>query len=127
MQAAMQTRRDSIPRALAVGFATTTLMWLCSYAAILQPGSLAGDLIFILTLVILVLGGGFAAALDRGCTDAGRAMRRGIEVGLVSAVINLLLVVQQGSVEIDSSNLVHKNFGRYDSLITYDVLLDSAV
>ncbi len=92
MQAAMQTRRDSIPRALAVGFATTTLMWLCSYAAILQPGSLAGDLIFILTLVILVIGGGFAAALDRGCTNAGRAMRRGIEVGLISAVINLLLV-----------------------------------
>ena len=92
MQAVMQTRSDSIPRALAVGFGTTTLMWLCSYAAILQPGSLAGDLIFLLTLVVLVIGGGVAASMDKACTGAGRATRRGIEVGFISAVINLLLV-----------------------------------
>ena len=40
---------ESIPRALAIAFATTTIMWLLSYVAMLQPGTVIQELIFIVT------------------------------------------------------------------------------
>ncbi|MEE2719969.1 MAG: COX15/CtaA family protein [Planctomycetota bacterium] len=78
-------------RTLAIGLGTTALMWLLSYLAMLQPGEFVGEAIFILTLVLLVLGGAVATMVD-GSPRWSRSLRLGIEIGLVSACINLMLV-----------------------------------
>ncbi|MDG2292787.1 MAG: COX15/CtaA family protein [Phycisphaerales bacterium] len=82
----------STSRALAVAFATTTAMWLLSYVAMLQPGSLAGEAIFIVTLLVLCAGAALGAILDTQCHSISRAVRRGLEIGFISACINLMLV-----------------------------------
>ena len=79
-------------RALAIAFATTTAMWLLSYVAMLQPGSLAGDVIFGVTMLVLCAGSALAAIVDVKCHSITRAVRRGAEVGLISACINLMLI-----------------------------------
>jgi cytochrome c oxidase assembly protein subunit 15 len=82
----------SVPRALAIAFATTTVMWLLSYVAMLQPGTIIGEIIFIITLLVLLVGSALGAAMDPGCSTPARAVRRGCEVGLISACINLMLI-----------------------------------
>ena len=86
------TSIGSIPRALAIAFATTTIMWLLSYVAMLQPGTVIGELIFIVTLLVLLAGSAIGAAMDPACASPGRAVRRGCEIGLISACINLMLI-----------------------------------
>ena len=86
------TNADSVPRALTIAFATTTVMWLLSYVAMLQPGTVAGEIIFIITLLVLVGGSSLGAAMDVDCSTPARAVRRGCEVGVISACINLMLI-----------------------------------
>ena len=78
-------------RSLAIGLGTTALMWLLSYIAMLQPGEFIGEGIFVLTLMLLVIGGALAALVD-GCRTWSRSLRRGVEIGVISACINLMLV-----------------------------------
>jgi cytochrome c oxidase assembly protein subunit 15 len=73
------------PMNLALGFAATVAMWTLSYVAMLQPGQVAGELLFA-GGVACVLAGGFAA----GRFAPGEAS--GLRVGLVSATINLLVI-----------------------------------
>ena len=66
-------------------------MWLLSYVALLQPGEIIGEAIFVLTLLLLVAGGAVAAMADASGVWP-TSLRRGVEIGLVSACINLMLV-----------------------------------
>ena len=66
-------------RALAIAFATTTAMWLLSYVAMLQPGSLAGEVIFGVTILVLCAGSALAAIVDVECHSISRAVRRGAD------------------------------------------------
>jgi cytochrome c oxidase assembly protein subunit 15 len=86
------TVNGSVSRALAIAFATTTVIWLLSYAAMLQPGSLAGEVIFGLTVLVLVAGSALGAIVDTDGHALSRAARRGLEIGLISAFVNLMLV-----------------------------------
>ncbi|MAB84202.1 MAG: hypothetical protein CMJ24_12330 [Phycisphaerae bacterium] len=86
------TASVAIARALAIGFGATAVMWVLSYVALLQPGGFVGEAIFVLTLLVLMAGGMVAAMAGAPPADVGRALRRGIEVGCISACINLLLI-----------------------------------
>ncbi len=79
-------------RILAAGFGATTLMWLASYLAILVPGGLAGEFLFGLAILALIGGGVVAARRDEGIPGDEARLGRGVLVGVVSAVLNLLLV-----------------------------------
>ena len=83
-------RSALVARALSIGLGTTALMWVLSYIAMLQPGEFIGEAIFGLTLLVLVAGGAVAAIADP--SGSRRSVLRGIEVGFVSACINLMLV-----------------------------------
>lgn len=87
------TRFGGVSRILAAGFGATTLMWLFSYLAILIPGAIIGEFLFGLAVLSLVGGGLVSGRGDRGLSDSLPAVVRGILVGLVSAVLNLLVVV----------------------------------
>ena len=82
----------AVARALAIGFGATALMWVLSYIAMLQPGGFIGDAIFGITVLVLVFGGLAAAMADVDGHGMARGLRRGVEVGFISACINLLLV-----------------------------------
>jgi len=79
-------------RILAAAFAATTLMWLLSYLAFLVQGSVVGDILFGLAVLGLIGGGAAAGRRDDGMGDAGGGLGRGLLVGLVSAVLNVLVV-----------------------------------
>jgi cytochrome c oxidase assembly protein subunit 15 len=67
-------------------------MWLVSYLAILVPGAVVGEVLFGLAILALVGGGVVAGRRDEGLPgDVGSAVR-GVLVGVVSALLNLLLV-----------------------------------
>jgi cytochrome c oxidase assembly protein subunit 15 len=68
-----------------LGFATTTLMWAVGYMAFMQPGLAVGEIVFAVELLVLCLGGFFAGRLV-GTISAG------VSTGLISAVVNLLVV-----------------------------------
>jgi cytochrome c oxidase assembly protein subunit 15 len=89
--------RGSGCRILAAAFGATTLMWLLSYLAILIPGVIIGEFLFGLAVLSLVGGGLVAGRSDLGLGHAsaqpGPGLVRGVLVGLVSAILNLLVVV----------------------------------
>ena len=70
---------------IGLGFATTTLMWAVGYMAFMQPGLAVGEIVFGAELLVLCLGGFFAGRLV-GTISAG------VRTGLISAVVNLLVV-----------------------------------
>jgi cytochrome c oxidase assembly protein subunit 15 len=80
-------------RILAAGFGATTLMWLFSYLAILIPGAAVGEFLFGLAVLSLVGGGWVAGRGDQGLSTALSPLVRGLLVGFVSAILNLLIVV----------------------------------
>jgi cytochrome c oxidase assembly protein subunit 15 len=73
------------PMNLAIGFAVTVAMWTLSYVAMLQPGLVAGELLFVAALACVFAGGWVAGR--RAPSEAS-----GASVGLVSATINLMVV-----------------------------------
>lgn len=73
------------PINLALGLGTTVAMWALSYLALLQPGQFGGELLFA-AVVLCALAGGCCA----GRYSAFGA--RGVSVGLVSAVFNLMVL-----------------------------------
>ena len=73
------------PMNLAIGFAVTVAMWTLSYIALLQPGFVAGEALFVGALVCVLLGGVVAGRYAPGQAS-------GLSVGLVSATINLMVV-----------------------------------
>lgn len=77
-------------RILTFGFGATTVMWMLCYVAMLQPGQIVGEALFV--MVVLALG---LAGVLVGTTAATgfEAAFRGALVGLVSAIINLLLIL----------------------------------
>ncbi len=78
---------------LALGLASTVAMWTLAYVALLQPGFLAGELLFAGMVLCLVLGGARAARL-RAAAQPGTAATHahGLRVGLVSATVNLMVL-----------------------------------
>lgn len=74
---------------LALGFATTALIWALGYLSIMQPGQALGEILFGLMLVVLFGGGFVAGRFGRG---AGGEATRPAAVGLVSAFANLLVL-----------------------------------
>ena len=73
------------PLNLAIGFAATVAMWALSYVALLQPGQVAGEVLFA-GAIACVLAGGFVAGRFAPGEASGRS------VGLVSATINLMVI-----------------------------------
>jgi hypothetical protein len=51
-------------RTLAIGFGTTTAMWVICYIAMMNPGMIIGEVLFALVLAC-VLAGGFVAGQNR--------------------------------------------------------------
>ncbi len=70
---------------LGFGFATATVMWALGYVAFMQPGLVIGEIVFALELLV-VAAGGFMAGRRLGTISAG------FWTGIVSAVVNLLVV-----------------------------------
>ncbi len=87
-------------RILAAGFGATTLMWLFSYLAILIPGAIVGEVLFGFAVLSLFGGGIVVGRRDAGLGEdqstAGNCLMgsasRGMLAGLVSAILNLLIV-----------------------------------
>lgn len=73
------------PANLALGLATTVAMWTLSYIALMQPGQLAGEVLFAGVLACLFAGGFVAGRFPH-------AGARGAAVGLVSATVNLMVL-----------------------------------
>ncbi|MCH2161178.1 MAG: COX15/CtaA family protein, partial [Phycisphaerales bacterium] len=75
------------PRSLvvALGFATTVVMWAIGYACMTAPGLIVGEVLFLVELLALVAGG-YVAGRMLGTIKAGAW------TGLVSATVNLLIV-----------------------------------
>ena len=86
------------PMNLAIGFAATVAMWTLSYVAMLQPGLVAGELLFVGALACVFAGGWVAGR--RAPADAS-----GTSVGLVSATSNLLVI---GAVLRDEPGGTHR-------------------
>ena len=75
---------------LSLGLAATVAIWALGYIALMQPGLLLGEVIFILMLGCLV-----AAGIVLGRSTARGALASAIDgalVGIVSAIYNLLIV-----------------------------------
>ena len=73
------------PMNLAIGFVVTVAMWTLSYLALLQPGFVAGEALFVGALACVLFGGFLAGRFAPGQAS-------GLSVGLVSATINLMVV-----------------------------------
>jgi len=67
-------------------------MWLFSYLAILVPGAIIGEFLFSLAILSLVGGALVAGRHDHGLNAAAPGVVRGVLVGLVAAVLNLIVV-----------------------------------
>jgi cytochrome c oxidase assembly protein subunit 15 len=87
------SRLGGASRILAAGFGATTLMWLFSYLAILIPSAAVGEFLFGLAILSLVGGGWVAGRGDQGLDAAFPSLVRGVLVGFVSAMLNLLVVI----------------------------------
>ena len=72
-------------RTLAIGLAMTTAMWVFAFIAFMQVGLALGEVLFALTLLVLVIGGGVI-----GFTGGG--WKGGVGAGLICASINMLLI-----------------------------------
>ncbi len=77
------TERKSL--ALGIGFGIATTMWAIGYVAFMQPGLFLGELVFAAELLVLVAGGMWAGRLLG-------SIRSGIGAGLVSGLVNLMIV-----------------------------------
>ena len=69
----------------ALGFGTTVAMWGIGYVCMTSPGLVIGEILFVVELLTLVVGGYFTGRILR-------SIRSGIYVGIVSATVNLLIV-----------------------------------
>lgn len=74
---------------LAVGFGATTAMWLLCYIALMKPGAVIGEVIFVLTLAIIAAGGSIAGRNEAADKPGWLA---GLKVGGVVALLNFLIV-----------------------------------
>src|SRR5688572_6565294 len=76
-------------RTLAIGFATTVAMWAIAYLAMMKPGLVIGEALFIVTLGCIFLGGAIAGRH----TFAGESgWLAGLKVGLTVGFLNFLLI-----------------------------------
>ena len=82
----------SLVRLLTLSFGSAAVMWFFSYLAILQPGSLAGEVLFGCSVLALLGGGVLAGRLAMVGRRLTTGLIQGLLVGLLVAVINLLLV-----------------------------------
>ena len=82
-------RSQRVARVLAFGFGATTVMWLLCYVAMLQPGQLVGEALFVMVVLALM---GAAALATSDLASPARGLWRGSWIGAVSAVLNLLLI-----------------------------------
>jgi len=73
------------PMNLAIGFVVTVAMWTLSYVALLQPGFMAGEALFVGALACVLFGGFMAGRFAPGQAS-------GLSVGLVSATINMMVL-----------------------------------
>ncbi len=73
------------PMNLAIGFVVTVAMWTLSYVALLQPGFVAGEALFVGALACVLFGGFMAGRFAPGQAS-------GLSVGLVSATINMMVL-----------------------------------
>ncbi|MCH2132537.1 MAG: COX15/CtaA family protein [Phycisphaerales bacterium] len=80
---------DRVAQVLTFGFGATTVMWLLCYVAMLQPGKAVGEVLFVLVVLALLAGAALATSTTRSWAHGAW---RGGWVGLVSAVLNLLLI-----------------------------------
>ena len=99
------TRDNEIDRRglpLAIGFATTVAMWAIAYVAMMRPGILAGEILFGKMLLAVIAGGFIAGRLN---DRVGRVfgVRAGVQVGLICATVNLLIVGSLFGRDTDSS------------------------
>lgn len=76
-------------KTLALGFGTTTAMWVICYVAMMNPGMVVGEALFALVLAC-VFAGGFVAGRNRGASEPG--WFAGLKIGLVASLLNLLIV-----------------------------------
>lgn len=76
-------------KTLAIGFGTTTGMWIICYLAMMNPGMIVGEVLFALILAC-VFAGGYMAGRNRGGSESG--WLAGLKVGLVASLLNLLIV-----------------------------------
>lgn len=79
----------SRPMHLALGFATTAVLWFLGYVAMLSPGLAAGEVLFALMLVVVFLGGFVAARIGVDATGKPVVPFR---VGFASATVNVLVL-----------------------------------
>ena len=73
-------------RVLVIGWSTAVAMWLLVWFALLRPGLLVGDVLFAAIVTCPFLGGWIAGRFGGGRWGTG------LGVGLVSGLVNLLLV-----------------------------------
>ncbi len=81
--------RSQFARILALGFGMTVAMWAVGYVAMMRPGLVVGEALFALTLACLVLGGVVAGRSSHTRSDA---VKTGLQAGVLSAVLNLLII-----------------------------------
>ena len=96
----MSTRTDQLSpgdamaqraaRVLTFGFGATTVMWMLCYVAMLQPGQVVGEALFVMVILALLMAGVLAGSTANSAAAGGL---RGAWIGLVSAAINLLLIL----------------------------------
>ncbi len=79
----------SRPMHLALGFATTAVLWFLGYIAMLSPGLAAGEVLFALMLLVVFCGGFVAARMG---VDANGARIIPFRVGFASATANVLVL-----------------------------------
>lgn len=82
-------RAQRAARLLVFAFGATTVMWLLCYIAMLQPGQIIGEALFV--MVVLAL---FTASAMAGATSPSPILAtvRGCWIGFISALLNLLLI-----------------------------------
>lgn len=78
--------KDSRSYLLAIGFGTTVAMWAVGYVCRIPPAVVPSSILLVLFLICWMAGGFVAGRLS------GRGARSGVEIGLVSAALNLLIL-----------------------------------
>lgn len=85
------SREERSSQDLAVGFSTSVAMWAIGYVAMMRPGVVAGEALFVLILAT-ALAGGFIAGKFAAGGSLGAGAAHGARAGLWSAAANLLIV-----------------------------------
>jgi len=100
-------------RTLAVGFGTAVAMWAAGYVAMMKPGLFLGELLFCVTLGMVVFGGIIAGRNHR--PDESGALA-GAKAGAVAATLNLLIIgslIGRGSTAEILRNFSYWALGNY--------------